>query len=208
MAERKPNLWCLFCKTDGRLIMGLLFDEARALVSNLESTQLEYWYAWKDEWPDWRSVNQVEGLTEMIFRVVPVKPPPPPKGTEESSLQIEGQSFRQVEAGEQPLASADFVLRDKKRFKKRLQVTIVSGHNIFRTYTRDISVGGINVEESLPEWLNGHFKVRIAKPGSKQQIELTCCLIEGQSIDERFRLAILPLQSGDDEKNLETWIAA
>ena len=207
MAERKPNLWCLFCKTDGRLMMGLLFDEARALVSNLDSTQLEYWYAWKDEWPDWRSVNKVEGLTEMIFRVVPVKPPPPPKGTEESSLQMEGQSFRQIKTDES-LAIADFVVRDKKRFKKRLQVTIISGSRIFRTHTRDISVGGINIEENLPEWLSGYFKVRIAKPSSKQQIELTCCLMDGQPSGERFRLAILPLQSADDEKNLETWIAA
>ncbi len=214
MAERRPNLWCLFCKADSRMLSGLLFDEARALISNLDAAQLENWFAWKDEWPDWRPVNQIEGITEMIYRVMPVMPPPAPKGTEETSLQAEApisqSSFRQItaEISDALAVATEFVVRDKKRFKKRMQVTIISGTKVFRTYTRDISVGGMNIEECLPDWVNGNFKVRIAKPNSKQQIELMCCLIKGQAVDERYRLAILPLQSVDDERNLELWIAA
>ena len=209
MSERKPHLWCLFCKSDGRVIEGLLFDEARAFISNLESSELEIWFAWKDEWPDWRPVNQIEGLTEMIYRALSVSPPPPPKGTGESSLPSNELQFRQTatDDGVAVLAS-DFIVRDKKRYKKRMQITILSGSNIFRTYTKDISVGGMNLEENLPGWAVGQFKVRIAKPNSKQQIELVCCLIEIEPMSARHRLAILPFQSLDDEKNLEIWIAA
>ncbi len=210
MSERKPHLWCLFRKLDGRIIEGLLFDEARAFISNLDTSQLENWFAWKDECPDWRPVNQVDGLTEMIYRVPSVSPPPPPKGTEESSLApLDEPQFRQTATNEAiAVLTSDFVVRNKKRYKKRMQITILSGSRIFRTFTKDISVGGMNLDENVPEWVAGHFKVRIAKPNSKQQIELMCCLIADQPMNERHRLCILPLQSINDEKNLEMWIAA
>ncbi len=59
------------------------------------------------------------------------------------------------------------------------------------------------LEDSAPDWVKGYFKVRISKPHSKQLIELNCGLIEGQAEGDRFRIAILPLQSIEDEKNLE-----
>jgi len=202
----------------------LLFDEARAFVSNLNSDDLEHWYVWKEEWPDWRPVQGIEGLTEMIFRVMHVSPPPPPRGTETQDVsqdaQIETQSnvknvsgktdFPQDEESKSFTATFnDFIVRAKKRFNKRFQVTIIGENGqTFRSHTRDISVGGMNLEASLPVWVAGYFKVRIAKPTSKQLIELTCCLIESETANERRRIAILPLQSEQDEKNLETWIAA
>lgn len=128
-----------------------------------------------------------------------VAPPPPPKASH----------FPQEDSHSISVSVGDFILRSKKRFNKRYQVTIVGENNQqFKTHTRDVSVGGLNLEESLPAWVNGYFKVRIAKPQSKQLIELVCCLVEDQQPDERFRLAILPLQSIQDEKNLELWLAA
>jgi hypothetical protein len=35
-----------------------------------------------------------------------------------------------------------------------------------------------------------------------------CCLVENQKPNERHRLVILPLQSTQDEQNLEAWLAA
>ncbi len=260
-ADRRPHLWCLFDRRKNRVIEGLLFDEARAFVSNLDASELENWYVWKEEWPDWRPVNDIEGLTEMIFRALHVSPPPPPRGTEDLSVAstnvpvsaparptmvmpamvaaaaapmlpqmptitptAEGPkvdtavsrltrtsvSFPQAGTGSFSIAGNEFVVRSQKRYKKRMHVTITGPlpEQLFKTFTRDISIGGMYLEDTAPEWVTGYFRVRIAKTNSKQIIELNCGIIEGQPVAERFRLAILPLQSAEDERNLENWIAA
>ncbi len=206
------------------------------------------WYVWKEDWPDWKLVSEVEGLTEMIYRVMHVSPPPPPRGASEavvadimgeSSLKIEkvkgggdfarfmnvGKKTEATEDTEYPDASSsdteitttksyasrtsgDLIVRNKKRYNKRFLVTIQFDNKVFKSYTRDISVGGINLEEHLPDWLRGQFKLRITKTNSKQAVELMCMVIENQPDTERHRLMILPLQSESDEKNLENWIAA
>ena len=72
----------------------------------------------------------------------------------------------------------------------------------------------MSLEDPLPDWVAGYFKVRIAKTSSSQQIELTCCVVEtsesekASGMADRFRVAILPLENPEDEKNLERWIAA
>ena len=208
MSERRPHLWCLFNKASNQLISGLLFDEARAFISNVEAGHIEEWFAWKEEWPDWKPVTEVDGLSEMIFRVMNVAPPPPPRETGEPSIKkvMETDFFPQVKSG---FSKSEFILRSQKRFNKRMQVTI-TGENgeIFESFTRDVSVGGLFLEDSLPDWVAGYFKVRVSKPNSKQQIELTCCLIENQALDERYRVAILPMAKPGDEKNLEHWFSA
>jgi len=227
-AERRPHLWCIFDKRTSRVIEGLLFDEARAYLSNQDAADLEHFWLWKEEWPDWRPVSEVEGITEMIFRALHVSPPPPPRGTEElsnvkklvikknnrdeedSDAIITSANFPQQSLEGIDLAPGDFIVRSQKRFRKRMQITIVGDtkDKVFRTFTRDISVGGMYLEDSAPGWIQGHFKVRIAKPHSKQLIELNCVLIDQQAAGARFRIAILPLQSPADEKNLENWLAA
>ncbi|MCB0349743.1 MAG: PilZ domain-containing protein [Bdellovibrionales bacterium] len=157
----------------------------------------------------------------MIFRVMHVSPPPPPsRGTEEHIVSggsginnlLDKKYFTKNEIEQTKslsLATGEFVLRSQKRYNKRLSVEIIGENGQeFKTFTRDVSVGGMNVEDSIPDWVAGYFKVRISKAGSKQLIELTCCLIENQIPGARFRLAILPLESVEDEKNLETWLAA
>ncbi len=174
MIDKRPHLWCLFDRRTSRVIEGLLFDEARAFISNLDATEVENWFVWKEEWPDWRLAIEVEGLTEMIYRVLHVSPPPPPRGTEEqavvdkidqvkkprppalvstsSFVPIEtavsnvpaSETFPQQGGDSYSISPGEFVIRQQKRFKKRMAVTIVGSMNnqIYKTHTRDISVGG------------------------------------------------------------------
>lgn len=219
MVEKKPLLWCLFHKPAGRTIKGLLFDEARAYISNLDQSELQDWFVWKEDWPDWRPVHEVDGITETIFRMLQVSPPPPPRGASEKSIEIPEPSIRKIiennsnhlqqSDGPFTVSDGEFIIRSKKRFFKRYEISIEGPQKkIFRTYSRDISVGGISFEESLPDWVTGYFKVRIAKPNSKQKIELMCCLVENQNSEKRFRVAILPLESVKDEKDFEHWLSA
>lgn len=104
--------------------------------------------------------------------------------------------------------SDSFVVRAKKRYKTRLIVTVEIDGKVFKTHSRDVSVGGVNVEDLIPDWVTGYFKVRLQKPNNKQAIELQCCLVEGQAPNARYRFQILPLQNPVDEQNLERWLAA
>jgi PilZ domain len=225
VSERRPHLWCIFDRRSSRVIEGLLFDEARAFLSNQDAADIENFLVWKEEWPDWRPVNEIEGLTEMIFRALHVSPPPPPRGTERTPMATATRSpvteissvivtkvseaFPQQELDSVSITSGEFVIRSQKRFRKRMAVTIIGTENqMFKTFTRDISVGGMYLEDSAPNWVKGYFKVRISKPNSKQLIELNCGVLETQPDGARYRVAILPLQSVEDEKNLENWFAA
>ena len=235
--KRKPHLWCLYEVNERRLVEGLLFDEARAIISSISATNLSNWLVWREDWPDWRSVNDVEGLTEMIFRNLMAAPPPVPTtasivdaeefgnvgpqgyvpdeedtdsgfaGTFSEDIKLTD-SLIQLKPSDDSTQSGQFVVRKNRRFKKRYEIAIIVEDQIFDTHCLDISVGGILLEENLPDWVRGQFKVRIKKPNLKQQIELTACVIEGQTPGEKNRVGILPLQSGEDEKNLETWLAA
>lgn len=233
--KRKPHLWCLYGFDDSRLIEGLLFDEARAITSSLSVADLERWIVWREDWPDWRPVNEVEGLTEMVFRNLMAAPPPVPatatksnlndeqsmgpqglemsssgftdSGSDENEIKLTD-SVISLEASDASTQTGQFVVRKNRRFKKRYEITILVGDKSFETHSLDISVGGILLEEPLPDWIKGNFKVRIRKPNIKQQIELTACLIESLNGEKTDRVGILPLQSGTDEKNLENWLAA
>lgn len=158
----------------------------------------------------------------MIYRVMHVSPPPGLRDVDEEEQSVSPISLIKNVTNSNSNSSdalqntkslvvdtGEFILRAQKRYNKRLQVTVVGdGGKEFKSFTHDVSVGGMNIVDSLPDWVVGYFKVRISKPGSKQLIELTCCLIENQIPGEKFRIAILPLESIDDEKNLETWLAA
>jgi PilZ domain len=236
------HLWCLYDKRTNRTIEGLLFDEARAYISNLQSDELENWYVWKEDWPDWRSANEVEGLTEMIYRALHVSPPPPPKSIDDNSQSgvpakvstktepsirkiMESNQFHKDTSADKTAepkkenidefsktfstTTGNFVLRSQRRFNKRMSIVITGdAGQTFKTFTKDISVGGMYFEHSIPDWVSGYFNVRVSKPNSKQQIEITCCLIENQKEGEKFRVSILPFESEEDAKNLETWLAA
>ena len=219
---RKPHLWCLYEKRSQKVVNGLLFDEARAIVSSIDVAFILDWYAWREDWPDWKPVSEVEGLSEPIYRQMSVSPPPAPSNTStasrlksvpnnniQSDLDFESNKFKQQDSSSYKSSFSNFILRNKKRYKKRMPVAIIgSEEQIFRTFTVDVSVGGLLLETKLPNWVTGYFKVRLGKEQTKQQVELMCCLAENQNPDERYRVVILPLTSAKDEKDLENWLVA
>jgi hypothetical protein len=210
-----------------------MFDEVRATLSGVAEYEIKYWFAWRSGWSDWKSVSDVEGLLEPLRRDLPEEPPMAPysdKGgpagvvssgeaqaniifgkTGENSLEMDNvdmtgsQTGTETDSGDAP---GGFVVRRYRRYSKRYEVEITDGSNTFRSFSKDVSVGGVQLEESLPEWLTGYFKVRLRKPNQKHQIELTCCLVENQPLGGRTRLSILPFSRPEDEKNLEIWLAA
>lgn len=177
------------------------------------------WYAWRDDWPGWQPVLRVSGFDEMIYRPMPNPIPPVPSAETTPSegvpqgfdpeLSLSApQVLKDLSEFSDSMNTDSFVVRAKKRFKKRYAVTVEIDGKVFKTHSRDISVGGVNVEDLIPDWITGYFKIRVSKPNTKQAIELQCCLVEGQAPNARYRFMILPLQDQNDETNLENWLAA
>ncbi len=223
MRDRKPHLWCLYIPNEKRILKGLLFDEARAVISSLPEDQVDRWLVWQEDWPDWKKVSEVEGLAELLFRPLSVAPPPVP-GTKTLAAvdAITGTLTMVTSPGEfRPPSDDDFVrlealdpegggsvvdLRKSKRFQRRYEIALIQEGRYFKSHTIDISVGGMLLEDPIPEWISGYFKVRIKKPHLKQQVELAACIIE-DAADKR-RVAILALKNSKDEQDLEMWLAA
>jgi hypothetical protein len=207
------QLWCCFNKIDQRRFEGLSFDEVRALAMAVDVFRRHEWLLWREDWPDWKGLAELIDELPTIDRDVKTFPPDLPQFTEVSSGVLSGaavpapDSVIHLESSISGLtASGQFIIRKAQRFKKRLEITILVGDKAFVTHSRDISVGGVYVEDVIPDWIRGSFKIRIRRPNIKQQIELAACLVENQPAHDRVRISILPLQNSHDEKKLEGWL--
>lgn len=83
------------------------------------------------------------------------------------------------------------------RIRGRLRTIITNKTKAFMTYTRDISLGGIQTENSIPQdILNAEIEVYISDPGGKKSILFRCHPVGDLNQPNRFSF------SKADEKNL------
>jgi hypothetical protein len=66
-------------------------------------------------------------------------------------------------------------LRKHKRYQLRLYVALTNGLNTFSSKTRDISLGGLALEEKLPAFFFGQYcRIQIYKSTDAGRIDLRC----------------------------------
>lgn len=238
MSSSPSDMWCFYQISTGRMVEGLSTDESRAFVMGLNESDKQYYLVWCSSWSDWRKLTSLTELPPVHRELddpPPALPGPaeiealasePPEGKKVTVagqgpqglvIEFTGENIQSGSSGSGSIIQLDsvditgsdmFVIRKDRRFVKRFEILIMKDSKTFTTHSRDISVGGVLLEDCLPEWVHGQFKVRIKKPNSKQLIELTACLIGKPDDEEKVRIGILPLQSKSDEKNLENWLAA
>lgn len=99
------------------------------------------------------------------------------------------------------------LFKDKRkhpRIKGRLRTILTNKAKAFITYSRDISLGGISVEHSIPkEILQGEVEVYISDPTGKRSVVFVCNPVESSTDANRFTF------SKADEKQLTkltTWL--
>lgn len=94
--------------------------------------------------------------------------------------------------------------RKHPRVKGRLRTILTNKAKAFITYSRDISLGGISVEHSIPkEILQGEIEVYISDPTGKRSVVFICNPVEMNNDTHRFTF------SKTDEKQLTkltTWL--
>ncbi len=217
--SKTSALWCLLSSVTGQSLNGLTFSETRAAVSALADTRVD-WLVWREGWTKWKPLVQVRELLEPIHREM--KQNPPAYEIQMDDVEKQVRDIFSSETDEWTQSTVDYQTATKdletlghefqnrlhKRLKKRFKVQIVQSSNKFTSHTIDVSVGGILIEDVLPDWVVGYCQVFLIRPSNKKAIEITCFLVENQAPHDRRRLQILPLKDESAEQQLEEWLAA
>ncbi len=215
-----PKLWCLINSRTGHMIKGLAFNEARAAVAGVAEESRTDWWVWNEGWPEWKPLVRVRLLIEPIYRTMNQEPPPfrvasEPQKRRNSDLEPpplteSGGTVISLEPDLEDVGVDDheFINRSHRRFKRRFKVRINQDGREFVSHTKDISAGGLQLEDNLPEWVAGYCQILLIKLETKKAVQVTCSVVENQPPHQRTRLQILNLGSKEREEALENWLAA
>lgn len=99
----------------------------------------------------------------------------------------------------------NFIARKFTRIRKKFSIEIECNGKVFKTSSYDISVGGIRLNDPLPEWVAGYCKVRVINAFNRDYVELMCSIVEDQRPDSRVRIELFPL---DKIEEFQRWLIA
>ncbi len=108
-----------------------------------------------------------------------------------------------------PYENIVHIKRKSKRYDRRYEIVISKDGQTFKTYSVDVSVGGLKLQDPLPDWVENQFRVRVKR--GKSQVELMAYRLgqsKNKSKSDPYRLGFLPLKNEGDESNLENWLKA
>jgi hypothetical protein len=184
----------------------LTFEAAKQLVDKVPQNEKEFWFAWQTGWEDWKAILDVEEFKAPVAPPQNyAKPPPlPPKRhTAESAKPILGELKMAFQEETKKSASAaknapkpadeklDLPLNDRRdeertdgserrrfpRYDVRLRCIIRNDVMTFRTFTRDISLSGVSLENPIPEHLlQKPCHIFIAGPDGKENIKFSLAM--------------------------------
>lgn len=92
--------------------------------------------------------------------------------------------------------------RKYKRFTLRLHAEIICQEKIYETFTTDVSLGGVALEGTLPDWVAGYGTVILSTLDMKHRLEFMCSVVENQN-GKNFRLELYP---STDSRDLKRWL--
>jgi hypothetical protein len=123
--------WFLFKASSNEQLGPMPFDEFRAAVSHLTTSEVRSSFAWMTGWKEWRSLEEI--AAEMKDLKVSL-PPAPPKKEKASRSKEKSGSERRIH----------------ERYEADMSAVILSKGKVYRTKTENISAGGIRLKEGLP----------------------------------------------------------
>lgn len=226
MEGKKVLLWCIYDSDRGERLDGLTKDEVRWFASRLTPQERLSFLVWQDGWKKWKVVSRVPDLLEPVERELNNKPPViPDEFREDDAITAIKRLYQgnEVDNGQStavevvavseipdlPIESegAEFVHRAHQRLKRRYEILIDCNGQKFETNSVDVSVGGILLEDPLPDWVFGYCTITVVKPGTREAVQLTCSIVENQPPNGRFRVALSPLKKKEDQQRLHAWLS-
>ncbi|MCB0391577.1 MAG: PilZ domain-containing protein [Bdellovibrionales bacterium] len=228
MGFKFNSVWSLLIIPQKKVINGLTPRELQAIVAAYDHTKIDDLRVWSPFFDDWKLVRQFELL--MSFKGLEIVDEPPIFNLEQDSevineenslvnlvtrkleddLTLSGlQDGLVTDVSDIVIESLDkqILPRKYKRLNRQYPVELEVKGNVFKTISSDISVGGMQVKDELPEWIEGYFSIKIFQPMLEQSLVHTGWVIESEK-KKRTHIAFLPFKKKETEAQFEEWIKA
>ena len=187
-------MWALHNSLKGWTLYSLTEREVQLLINTLSSNEIKLVKVCKKADREWHRISREE-FPELYA----------PAGKFE-----EGYPALNSDA---PVESTDtdyFVVKTKKvmhprlhdRIEKQFNATVLGQTNNFDTTTIDLSEGGIQFNDIIPDWVSGYFIVRIAD--GSQVYQVMCSLVEDQK--EKKRVQVMSEESDPQFLKYRNWL--
>ena len=227
MKQSSSNkLWCAHFAQSGRHLKGLTTRELQAIVDILAQEQVTNLYVWHEGLTNWTPVEVFPELHKFEELEIHLKPPEKlPKIPKAMPFQqaIDGLverskkdelTFSGIQEGMIKKISdldieSDNVQNSKrqfKRFDRSIRVELEHNGRVFRTSTKNISIGGMQIQDPLPQVFFGYFTAKIFDKKTTQFLTHTCWVVEDSDSRQRFHIVFLPFKKREAQDNFETWI--
>ncbi len=205
-------LWSLYHKKSDIQIDGLKLEQARALVSSLNPSNLNIWMAWHEGLDDWKNVSDFKELFEQA--ALKKVPPPPPKASQPNTHEPSDATgiyrVKAFTAQDIDLDDPEFILqkyskddsRRNSRFEKSFAVTIRFDQVKTECRTVNISLSGMKLDRLLPhEACHESITAEIRRRDAILILE--CRAIPDPNVNGSSRLIFIKIS---DEELLRGWI--
>lgn len=206
MKTAQESQWSLYNDTTGRQIDGLSFDQARDLCRSIPEAQREQWLAWHEGLADWAAIVSFAKLFASGRKTAATPPTPAPKPAakvSESSAQTSVRGFElqvddhlTIEIG--PEKTLDH--RFNKRFEKCYTVSVNHQGRTFQSQTLNISLGGMQLKNAVPEGLGMQFTATLTRRDG-HSMQMQCARLPGPARTVTRLKFIDP-----DDTNLRAWL--
>lgn len=186
-------------------------------------------FCWKEGFEDWKLVGSVEelALAYLPSEKTPKRAPPPPptpivtptptpivlaplekpleKQPEEPPLNLPLQSTTATPESLTPV-KPETIHRKHERFDLRFRVILRSHQITFRTFSKNISLGGIATEHPIPrELIHESCTIYIANPNGEENIKFNIKFATERQDTKYFYFTEI---SPDSQNKLKKWIDA
>lgn len=182
------------------MLEGLSISEAQAVVMVIPKAEKENWFVWIKGMQTWKTLSYVPELNFPLQRNTNY-PELPNEHT--SSQVVEG--LNEVDLDD---TLKEFIDRQHERIVRRFNVFIERDGKVFESHSINVSVGGVYLEDPVPEWVVGYCNITIEKPDSKEKIQLAGAVVDNQDPENRVRLSFTPFTKREQESQLFYWLAA
>jgi hypothetical protein len=173
--------------------------EVSLLIATLGHSEVQGLWVCHRGWKSWRPLTEVIDNFPRRLNTEHRRTPLPPEHVRTSTVDPTDEESTQVHAR---IETPDPIIRKFPRYGIEIPVTILSGANQFKTFTLDVSLGGICLRETIPDWVAGYCSMILHIEGV-QDIELLCTVVEDQRIGQKTRMELVPSTQLD---RLKEWL--
>ena len=164
-------------------------------MSTLTIEQSFEWLAFRADWKDWKPLKAVIELTaSRSSGVCSYEVPPVPTLAEENKTEVPEEvtspTITQTDANFEIVKNA-MSARSRKyqRYEARFHIEVICDQRHFSSFSTNISVGGIALEDPIPSWVAGYCTVVISTLDLKKRLEFLSSVVEDQA-GEKYRLEL------------------